>query len=111
MPVDVIRTIASVGASMVGSGTVSTRTSRLPCQVTAFIGSSSKSGCARVTRLVAAGTPPWSVLRRGPALRAQEDLRHHVALGVGVVVRRLPLLARQRPLGVLVEPAIGGVVA
>ena len=36
MPVDVMRTIASVGSSIVGSGTVSTRTSRLPCQVTAF---------------------------------------------------------------------------
>src|SRR5436189_83971 len=30
--------IASVGCSMVASGTVSTRTSRLPCQATAFIG-------------------------------------------------------------------------
>ena len=29
-PVDVIRTIASVGSSIVGSGTFSTRTSRLP---------------------------------------------------------------------------------
>ena len=38
MPVDVMRTIASVGASMLGSGTVSTRTSRLPCQATAFMG-------------------------------------------------------------------------
>src|SRR5436305_1573704 len=37
MPVDMIRTIASVGCSIDGSGTVSTRTSRLPCQVTAFI--------------------------------------------------------------------------
>src|SRR4051794_35983622 len=35
----VIRTTASVGFSMAGSGTVSTRTSRLPCQVTAFMGS------------------------------------------------------------------------
>ena len=32
-----MRTIASVGSWMVGSGDVSTRTSRLPCQVTAFI--------------------------------------------------------------------------
>src|SRR5215211_1111772 len=37
MPVEVIRTIASVGSWIVGSGTVSTRTSRLPCQVTAFM--------------------------------------------------------------------------
>ena len=34
--VEVILTIASVGSWMVGSGTSSTRTSRLPCQVTAF---------------------------------------------------------------------------
>src|ERR1700761_1975619 len=37
MPLEVTRTIASVGCSIRGSGTVSTRTSRLPCQVTAFI--------------------------------------------------------------------------
>jgi hypothetical protein len=34
--VDVIRTMASVGCSIRGSGTSSTRTSRFPCQVTAF---------------------------------------------------------------------------
>src|SRR3954447_9627997 len=33
----------SVGSSIVGSGTVSTRTSRLPCQATAFIGSPRRS--------------------------------------------------------------------
>ena len=37
MFVDVISMIASVGSWIVGSGTVSTRTSRLPCQVTAFM--------------------------------------------------------------------------
>src|SRR3954451_2578026 len=37
MFVVVTRTIASVGSWIVGSGTSSTRTSRLPCQVTAFI--------------------------------------------------------------------------
>src|SRR5258705_12373430 len=37
MLVDVTSMIASVGSSTFGSGTVSTRTSRLPCQVTAFI--------------------------------------------------------------------------
>ena len=35
--VEVIRTIASVGSWIVGSGTVSTRTSRLPCHVNALI--------------------------------------------------------------------------
>jgi hypothetical protein len=34
---------ASVGSLITGSGTVSTRTSRLPCQVTAFIARSSQT--------------------------------------------------------------------
>src|ERR1700733_5254850 len=38
MLVLVILTIASLGSLIVGSGTCSTRTSRLPCQVTALIG-------------------------------------------------------------------------
>jgi hypothetical protein len=37
MPEDVISTITSVGSWMTGSGTVSTRTSRLACHVTAFM--------------------------------------------------------------------------
>src|ERR1700749_3639819 len=37
MPVEVISTITSVGSWMVGSGTVSTRTSRLPCHRSALI--------------------------------------------------------------------------
>src|SRR6185369_7624305 len=37
MLVDVTSMMASVDSSTFGSGTVSTRTSRLPCQVTAFI--------------------------------------------------------------------------
>src|SRR4051794_11318469 len=37
MPLEVTRMIASVGASIVGSGTVSTRTSCVPCQVNAFM--------------------------------------------------------------------------
>ena len=47
MPVEVIRTITSVGSSIAGSGTVSTRTSRLPCQVTAFMGPPRPRGCGR----------------------------------------------------------------
>src|SRR3954453_14473411 len=39
MPLEVTRTIASVSCSIVGSGTVSTRTSRLPCHVNALIAS------------------------------------------------------------------------
>src|SRR5690606_36535688 len=38
-PVEVIRTTASVGSSMRGSGTSVTCMSRRPCQVTAFMGS------------------------------------------------------------------------
>src|SRR4051794_41915586 len=37
MPEEVTRMIASVGCSIAGSGTVSTRTSRVPCQVSAFM--------------------------------------------------------------------------
>ena len=37
MLVVVILTIASFGSWIVGSGTLSTRTSRLPCHATAFI--------------------------------------------------------------------------
>src|SRR6478752_6880553 len=37
MLVEVIRTMASVGFSILGSGTSSTETFRLPCHVTAFI--------------------------------------------------------------------------
>jgi len=37
MAVEVILTIASVGSWIAGSGTLSTRTSRLPCHVSAFI--------------------------------------------------------------------------
>jgi hypothetical protein len=37
MLVDVTSMMASVGSSILGSGTSSTQTSRLPCQVTAFI--------------------------------------------------------------------------
>ena len=38
IPLEVISTITSVGSVMVGSGTVSTRTSSRPCQVTARMG-------------------------------------------------------------------------
>src|SRR5262249_48358367 len=37
MAVDVIRTITSPASAILGSGTVSTRTSLVPCQQTAFI--------------------------------------------------------------------------
>ncbi|MGW7054384.1 WhiB family transcriptional regulator [Streptomyces sp. NPDC054887] len=44
MPVEVTRTITSVGSSIRGSGTVSTRTSRRPCHVSARIVASSSPG-------------------------------------------------------------------
>ncbi|GII21835.1 hypothetical protein Pme01_14320 [Planosporangium mesophilum] len=44
MPVDVTLMMASSGSWIAGSGTVSTRTSRFPCQVTAFIAASFRSG-------------------------------------------------------------------
>ena len=46
--------MASVGSSIFGSGTVSTRTSRLPCQVTAFI-ASPRVGVVRVKLAAPAG--------------------------------------------------------
>src|SRR5688572_26029374 len=60
MPDEVIRTIASVGCSIVGSGTSLTRTSRGPCHVTAFI--------EALTRLL-------QLARRLAAKRGEERLR------------------------------------
>src|SRR5215213_24445 len=112
MPVEVIRTIASVGSSMIGSGTLSTRTSRLPCQATAFMSVLLESRVRPVALpALAAANADGSGARGGPALGAGEDLAHHGALGGGVVVRGVPLLARERALGVFVEAAVGGVVA
>lgn len=54
MAVDVIRTIASVGSWMEGSGTSSTLTERRPCHVTAF---TIDSPCVSAGSL-AAGDPP-----------------------------------------------------
>src|SRR4051794_18264191 len=48
MQVDVTLMITSFGSSILGSGTVSQRTSDLPCQVRAFIGSSGSGGVAGV---------------------------------------------------------------
>src|SRR5215210_300328 len=108
MPLDVMRTIASVGSSMIGSGTLSTRTSRLPCQATAFMGS------PRV-RVLSDPYPRREAQTLGarvrPGLGPGEDLRHHVALGARVVVRGVPFLARKLALGRLVEAAVVGVVA
>jgi hypothetical protein len=53
--VEVTSIIASVGSSIFGSGTVSTRTSRLPCQVTAFI-VVSLGGCCGMTGHLQSGS-------------------------------------------------------
>ncbi len=50
-----MRMIASVGSRIAGSGTSSTRTSRLPCQVSAFI-------TVRLTRDAGGMKPSWSGL-------------------------------------------------
>src|SRR2546430_14524911 len=72
MPLDVTRMTMSSGSWMAGSGTFSTRTSRRPCQVTAFIVAPSyrrrdgPGGSAPVT-----GLPAGSVAKRAarPAIR------------------------------------------
>ena len=75
MPVDVTLMIASVGASMVGSGTVSTRTSCVPCQVRAFMARPLPEALQRGTGPVGSQPP------RGAGLRVRvgprdEDRRH-----------------------------------
>src|SRR5215212_8665649 len=65
--VEVMRTMASVGSRMLGSGTVSTRTSWFPCQATAFMGATSLGGRAGGGALVVDG-----VLALGELL---DDLR------------------------------------
>jgi hypothetical protein len=67
MLVDVISMIASVGSSIIGSGTLSTLTSRFPCQVTAFICIASK--CAAEPRRPRV-RPPMP----GPEKREVSDL-------------------------------------
>src|SRR6478752_5812303 len=76
---EVILMIASVGSSIRGSGTSSTRTSRLPCQVTAFIRSPS--------------SPP---ARRGPLLGRQYPFGHAANPGVPDDAGRAAHLAVQR---------------
>ena len=50
MPVEVIRTIASVGSSILGSGTSVTCTSRSPCQVTAFMAAATRTCSSETAR-------------------------------------------------------------
>ena len=68
MPLDVMRTITSVGSWMAGSGTVSTRTSRFPCQVSAFM-SNPRSSVSRLAypdaRRTNAGMHVWPAGAQG----------------------------------------------
>src|SRR3954454_13685835 len=71
MLVEVTSMMASVPSSSFGSGTVSTRTSRLPCQVTAFIPLTSSR---RQTSHTASGRWRNDVLAYYPAtLRGNAD--------------------------------------
>lgn len=62
MPLDVTLMIASVGSWMTGSGTVSTRTSRVPCQVSARMGPPCpRSGRANARMLLGGAGYPTSM--------------------------------------------------
>src|SRR2546428_13049165 len=43
--------------------------------------------------------------------RSRENILNHRGLGIGIVLRVLPVLASKLPLGALVQPAIGCVAA
>src|SRR5215203_32108 len=97
MAVEVMRMIASVGSSILGSGTDSTLTSRLPCHVTAFMQSRvpgpRRSETSEVTRLVPEiDVDPFAgeQLRAGLPGEEDDDLE-------------LDALARRR----VVEPVVG----
>src|SRR4051794_5124193 len=69
MPLEVTRTIRSVGCSIIGSGTSATRTSRLPCQVKACI----------YTDLLMA---PWGLTSANPARPDEHQTSHLLRLTV-----------------------------
>src|SRR5690242_13621922 len=104
-----MRTMASVGSSMVGSGTLSTRTSSLPCQASAFISSlppgfhptsrtvADRNASAYSPFLCVSGRSPLGarlaeplpqerVEEHHPRHRAEAD-RHHLPVGVLVAHR------------------------
>src|SRR5579875_3956213 len=117
MAVEVMRTTASVGSLTAGSGTSSTRTSRLPCHTTAFIPASDPLA-PPVRQLSAAGRLKPSA----PDLRTDRgDARRRLGrsqCGVFDAVRRGrerfqtfrrdgTAACHARPVGALVEPAQG----
>src|SRR4051794_16000244 len=99
MPLEVTRTIASVGSWIVGSGTSSTRTSRLPWNVTAFM---------RPHVPATAGVSPrrctWPQ-RRGPVPLLGLDRHEDVALGVAEPEDWRDRVAHSADLGVDVHAA------
>src|SRR3982751_5157155 len=89
MAVEVILTMASVGSWILGSATLSMRTSSMPCQVRAFIPASSSPSVAQTERRwpgrgpVTAVRRCWGVaLRRSAAHVAGRVVRHVLVDGV-----------------------------
>src|SRR5919201_4919528 len=102
MPRDVMRTIASVGSWISGSGTVSTRTSRFPCHVSALIASPSvrRSRQGRWPIRPSSSLIPFVRCLLAVAGALGADARH-VLRGariedLALLVRHLPLRAASR---------------
>src|SRR3712207_1531252 len=93
MAVDVMRTIASVGCSIVGSSTLSTRPPRLPAHVTAFT-----RKLHWVDRRTLRAYPHGAVGNERPEILVGSDTRTSVCrIGGGVASRVLERLAMSHP--------------
>ncbi len=89
MLVVVTRMTASVGCWMTGSGTSSTRTSPLPCQVTAFMGYSSVARIGRARGLQA--HPPLPVVEGvRNRVRSEPQATHSSDMGSLVIMGSRP---------------------
>ena len=73
MAVEVISTMASVGSWMAGSATVSTRTSSIPCHVTARMGDLLVRRMSSPTRAAEEQTPRGLRTTGGGAVRLPGD--------------------------------------
>src|SRR5437764_5535498 len=82
MAVDVTRTIASLGSSIFGSGTVSQRTSPVPCQTIAFITDSLAGECRSGDSAVGLGADDVEDGDAGDGRGGRQE--PVAALGVGV---------------------------
>ena len=97
MPDEVTRMIASVGCSISGSGTVSTRTSWTPCQVTAFM-VLAWFGCP--PRLPGPSAPETVWRQAGPETsRAPDERLHHSAFPAARIRARARVLGVGLPSG------------